>query len=114
MPQVARAVLVCTTTPQAAGASLLSDRVPGAWEALWDAGPESPSDYIRAVVARGLAVEQWWAKSQAGTLLNSGGARPCVCVVAPCVEWWLSDTQCGREGVQSDAGAVMENGSQSR
>lgn len=35
-------------------------------------GPASPTDYVRAVVSRALAVEQWWAQSQAGTLLTSG------------------------------------------
>ena len=42
------------------------------WDALWDEGPASPSDYIRAVVSRGLAIEQWWSKCSAGNLLNSG------------------------------------------
>ncbi len=50
---------------------LLADDIPAAWDALWE-GPASPSDYVRAVVSRAVAIESWWAKSQAGNLLTSG------------------------------------------
>jgi hypothetical protein len=57
---------------QSAGGALLADTIPATWSALWE-GPASPADYIRAVVARGLAIEGWWGHTSAGTLLTSGG-----------------------------------------
>ncbi len=58
---------------QSRGLQLLADTIPSAWDNLWE-GPASPSDYIRAVVSRAVAIEAWWSKSQAGNLLNSGAA----------------------------------------
>jgi dynein heavy chain 2 len=55
----------------AAGAALLSDAVPSAWDSLWE-GPAAPADYLRAVVAKAAAIEHWWTNSQAGQLLTSG------------------------------------------
>jgi hypothetical protein len=36
-------------------------------------GPSSPADFIRAVVRKGNAMKEWFAKSQSGSLLKSGG-----------------------------------------
>lgn len=37
----------------------MADTVPASWEALWE-GPESPMDFVRAVVAKASAIESWW------------------------------------------------------
>jgi dynein heavy chain 2 len=55
---------------QAVGAALIREEVPGIWDSMWE-GPESPLVYCRAVVARAVAVEQWFAKAQQGQLLSS-------------------------------------------
>lgn len=60
-----------SSSVQKLGASLLTDQVPGPWDSAWE-GPESPNDYCRAVVARAVAVEQWWSACKAGSLLTSG------------------------------------------
>ncbi|KAJ9505746.1 hypothetical protein QJQ45_029247, partial [Haematococcus lacustris] len=56
---------------QKEGGALLADTVPGSWDALWE-GPASPTDFVRAVVSRALAIEQWWSKCVSGSLLSSG------------------------------------------
>lgn len=67
-PPVPAAACSCSPCPaflQAAGLQLLADCVPAAWDALWE-GPVFPADYVRTVVARAIAIEAWWAKSQVG------------------------------------------------
>ena len=55
--------------------SLLSPlQMPGPWDSTCE-GPESPTDYCRAVVARAAAVEQWWSACEAGSLLTAGEGR---------------------------------------
>jgi len=70
--KVLRGQATLSSTVKASGQQLLVDEVPSSWEALWAEGPTAPSDFIRSVVRRGLAIEDWWAKVQAGSLLNSG------------------------------------------
>nr|BCL66104.1 cytoplasmic dynein 1b heavy chain [Volvox africanus] len=64
---------------QVSGSALLSDTVPGTWDAAWE-GPEAPMDYCRAVVAKALAIEGHWQRCQqpggGGLLDGSCGAGP--------------------------------------
>lgn len=64
---------------QASGSSLLTDIVPGTWDAAWE-GPEAPMDYCRAVVSKALAIEGHWQRCQqpggGGLLDGSNGAGP--------------------------------------
>ena len=55
---------------QAVGSALIREEIPGIWDSLWE-GPESPLVYCRSVVARAVAIEQWFAKAQQGQLLSS-------------------------------------------
>ncbi|KXZ45909.1 DHC7 protein [Gonium pectorale] len=68
-----------SSSVQANGAALLTDTVPGAWDAAWE-GPEAPMDYCRAVVAKALAIENHWQRCTqpggGGLLDGSGGAGP--------------------------------------
>nr|ADI46936.1 DHC1bm [Volvox carteri f. nagariensis] len=61
------------------GTALLSDTIPGAWDAAWE-GPEAPMDYCRTVVAKALAIEGHWQRCQqpggGGLLDGSSGAGP--------------------------------------
>ncbi len=58
---------------QSAGAALLTDTIPGSWDAAWE-GPEAPMDYCRAVVAKALAIEGHWQKCQSPNGLLEGSA----------------------------------------
>lgn len=75
LARVLRGSDALTPLVQAAGAALMRDEVPPAWDGLWE-GPEAPMDYCRAAVSRAAAVESWMAKAASGQLLPPGGAGP--------------------------------------
>ena len=51
--------------------SLLRHEVPAQWCSLWD-GPADPFQYLRALVAKTMAVGLWSEKQAKGVLLNDG------------------------------------------
>eukprot|EP00798_Chlamydomonas_sp_ICE-L_P023166 gene23167-30374_t len=69
--RVLRGQETLTSTVQGIGGSLMQDMIPGVWDKIWE-GPESCSDYCRAVVYRSLAIEDWVKKTASGSLLSSG------------------------------------------
>ena len=66
-------------------------QVPGPWDSTWE-GPESPTDYCRAVVACAAAVKQWRSACKAGSLLTTG-------------EWGRKRSW--REHVEAFVGAIL-------
>ena len=50
--------------------SLLKNTVPQSWEKMWE-GPENPSNWIRTINRKGLALLNWISRVQKGNLLNT-------------------------------------------
>jgi dynein heavy chain 2 len=75
LSRVLRGADALSPAVQSAGAALMLDEVPSAWDALWE-GPEAPLDYCRAVVSRAAAIESWLGKASSGQLLPPGGQGP--------------------------------------
>jgi hypothetical protein len=65
-----------TLSPQAQARCLLTNTLPPAWEAAWDAGPDTPLEFCRAALARATALELTWRPrcSAPGGLLGGSGA----------------------------------------
>lgn len=49
--------------------SLLKNMVPPAWEKGWE-GPENPSNWIRTINRKGLALAGWFTKAQSNSVLR--------------------------------------------
>jgi Dynein heavy chain C-terminal domain len=62
-----------TSSLQAAAAELLAGRVPGAWQAVWQAGPVTPGAFLRSAMRRAAALEGWAAAAAAAAGPGGGG-----------------------------------------
>ena len=60
-----------TPTVQNLAVSLMHQEVGSAWSSKWDAGPDDPVHWLKAVVQKTLALGKWLEKAENGSLLNS-------------------------------------------
>lgn len=72
--RVLRGSMVVTDDVERLVVCLLHDRTPASWLDLWP-GPERPTTYLRSLVARTRACDQWRRRSASGSLL-SGSEKP--------------------------------------
>ncbi|XP_074649972.1 cytoplasmic dynein 2 heavy chain 1-like [Tubulanus polymorphus] len=69
LSKVIRGTQLLTKDVQNLAAALLSQETPISWLNRWD-GPEDPMHYLRSLIARAMASQQWVEKAERGTLLN--------------------------------------------
>lgn len=69
--RVAQGTDLLTPAIQTTATALLGNTVPAAWQELWE-GPERPQGWLRAVVARKVALARWVGAAQQGSLLGEG------------------------------------------
>ncbi|XP_066286377.1 cytoplasmic dynein 2 heavy chain 1-like isoform X1 [Branchiostoma lanceolatum] len=69
LSRVIRGTSLLTSDVQTLAKSLLRQETPGGWQSLWE-GPEDPMQYLRALVARAMAIQGWAERAEAGTLLR--------------------------------------------
>ncbi|RDD40688.1 Cytoplasmic dynein 2 heavy chain 1 [Trichoplax sp. H2] len=67
--KVIRGNALLTTAITALAGALLKNEVPSSWSNKWD-GPEDPMQWLRALVAKTLALGTWVQKSESGSLLS--------------------------------------------
>ncbi|XP_035681617.1 cytoplasmic dynein 2 heavy chain 1-like [Branchiostoma floridae] len=69
LSRVIRGTSLLTSDVQTLAKSLLRQETPGGWQSMWE-GPEDPMQYLRALVARAMAIQGWAERAEAGTLLR--------------------------------------------
>jgi dynein heavy chain 2 len=51
-----------TPTIENEATALLKSTVPASWEKEWDYGPENPSNWLRMIIRKGLALVSWFGR----------------------------------------------------
>uniref|UniRef100_A0AAY5E9K0 Cytoplasmic dynein 2 heavy chain 1 n=1 Tax=Electrophorus electricus TaxID=8005 RepID=A0AAY5E9K0_ELEEL len=69
LSKVIRGTCLLTADVHKLATALLNQECPLSWQNKWE-GPEDPMQYLRAVVARALAVQSWVERVERNTLLN--------------------------------------------
>ncbi|KAG2456324.1 DYHC2 protein, partial [Polypterus senegalus] len=69
LSKVIRGTSLLTLEVQTLATALLNQECPINWQNKWE-GPEDPMQYLRAVVARALAIQSWVEKAEKQTLLS--------------------------------------------
>ncbi|XP_028817493.1 cytoplasmic dynein 2 heavy chain 1 isoform X3 [Denticeps clupeoides] len=69
LSKVIRGTSLLTADVHKLASALLSQECPLSWQNKWE-GPEDPMQYLRAVVARALAIQGWVEKAERHGLLN--------------------------------------------
>ena len=55
---------------QSLGISLMHHETPSSWVKLWDSGPEDPVQWLKAVMQKTTALENWLEKVQSNSLFS--------------------------------------------
>ncbi|XP_043928516.1 cytoplasmic dynein 2 heavy chain 1 isoform X1 [Protopterus annectens] len=69
LSKVIRGTSLLTSEVQKLASALLDQECPLSWQSKWD-GPEDPMQYLRGLVARALAIQNWVEKAEKQTLLS--------------------------------------------
>ncbi|XP_051782842.1 cytoplasmic dynein 2 heavy chain 1 isoform X2 [Erpetoichthys calabaricus] len=69
LSKVIRGTSLLTLEVQTLATALLNQECPMNWQNKWE-GPEDPMQYLRAVVARAIAIQSWVEKAEKQTLLS--------------------------------------------
>ncbi|XP_053164065.1 cytoplasmic dynein 2 heavy chain 1 isoform X1 [Hemicordylus capensis] len=69
LSKVIRGTSLLSSEVQKLASALLNQKCPLIWQSKWE-GPEDPLQYLRAVVARALAIQNWVSKAEKQTLLS--------------------------------------------
>ncbi|KAG7470921.1 hypothetical protein MATL_G00119020 [Megalops atlanticus] len=69
LSKVIRGTCLLTTEVHKLATALLNQECPLSWQNKWE-GPEDPMQYLRAVVARALAIQSWVEKAERQSLLS--------------------------------------------
>ncbi|KAJ6654772.1 hypothetical protein lerEdw1_006558 [Lerista edwardsae] len=69
LSKVIRGTSLLSSEVQKLASALLNQKCPLTWQSKWE-GPEDPLQYLRAVVARALAIQNWVGKAEKQTLLS--------------------------------------------
>uniref|UniRef100_W5MJK1 Cytoplasmic dynein 2 heavy chain 1 n=1 Tax=Lepisosteus oculatus TaxID=7918 RepID=W5MJK1_LEPOC len=69
LSKVIRGTSLLTSEVQKLATALLNQECPQSWQSKWE-GPEDPMQYLRAVVARALAIQSWVEKAGRQSLLS--------------------------------------------
>ncbi|XP_013915709.1 PREDICTED: cytoplasmic dynein 2 heavy chain 1 [Thamnophis sirtalis] len=68
LSKVIRGTSLLSSEVQKLASALLNQKCPLTWQSKWE-GPEDPLQYLRAVVARAHAIQNWVSKAEKQTLL---------------------------------------------
>uniref|UniRef100_A0ABM5FWF4 Cytoplasmic dynein 2 heavy chain 1 n=2 Tax=Agamidae TaxID=81953 RepID=A0ABM5FWF4_9SAUR len=69
LSKVIRGASLLSSEVQKLASALLNQKCPLTWQSKWE-GPEDPLQYLRAVVARAHAIQNWVSKAEKQTLLS--------------------------------------------
>ncbi|XP_073518216.1 cytoplasmic dynein 2 heavy chain 1 isoform X2 [Phyllobates terribilis] len=69
LSKVIRGTSLLTSDVQKLASALLEQKCPLAWQIKWE-GPEDPLQYLRGLVSRALAIQNWVEKAEKQTLLS--------------------------------------------
>ncbi|XP_032878557.1 cytoplasmic dynein 2 heavy chain 1 isoform X2 [Amblyraja radiata] len=69
MSKVIRGTSLLTSSVQKLATALMNQECPLSWQNKWE-GPEDPMQYLRGLVARALAIQQWVEKAENQLLLS--------------------------------------------
>ncbi|MFT7803200.1 cytoplasmic dynein 2 heavy chain 1 [Arapaima gigas] len=69
LSKVIRGTSLLTTDVQKLGLALLNQECPQSWQDKWE-GPDDPVQYLRAVVARAVAIQGWVERAERNTLTS--------------------------------------------
>uniref|UniRef100_A0A8C5PP60 Cytoplasmic dynein 2 heavy chain 1 n=1 Tax=Leptobrachium leishanense TaxID=445787 RepID=A0A8C5PP60_9ANUR len=69
LSKVIRGTSLLTSDVQKLASALLDQKCPQAWQSKWE-GPEDPLQYLRGLVARTVAIQNWVEKSEKQALLS--------------------------------------------
>ncbi|XP_077984893.1 cytoplasmic dynein 2 heavy chain 1-like [Glandiceps talaboti] len=69
LSKVIRGTMLLNSDVQGMATSLLKQETPMSWLSRWD-GPEDPIQYLRALVARTMAIQNWVEKAEHRTILS--------------------------------------------
>ncbi|XP_078258653.1 cytoplasmic dynein 2 heavy chain 1 isoform X2 [Rhinoraja longicauda] len=69
MSKVIRGTSLLTSSVQKLATALMNQECPLSWQNKWE-GPEDPLQYLRGLVARALAIQQWVEKAENQLLLS--------------------------------------------
>ncbi|MBZ3869929.1 Cytoplasmic dynein 2 heavy chain 1 [Sciurus carolinensis] len=69
LSKVIRGTTLLSTEVQKLASALLNQKCPLTWQNKWE-GPEDPLQYLRGLVARALAIQNWVDKAEKQTLLS--------------------------------------------
>ncbi|XP_069615312.1 cytoplasmic dynein 2 heavy chain 1 [Ranitomeya imitator] len=69
LSKVIRGTSLLTSDVQKLASTLLEQKCPLAWQSKWE-GPEDPLQYLRGLVSRAVAIQNWVEKAEKQTLLS--------------------------------------------
>ncbi|XP_077154626.1 cytoplasmic dynein 2 heavy chain 1 isoform X5 [Ranitomeya variabilis] len=69
LSKVIRGTSLLTSDVQKLASALLEQKCPLAWQSKWE-GPEDPLQYLRGLVSRAVAIQNWVEKAEKQTLLS--------------------------------------------
>ncbi|XP_069747277.1 cytoplasmic dynein 2 heavy chain 1 isoform X4 [Narcine bancroftii] len=69
MSKVIRGATLLTSSVQKLATALMNQECPLSWQSKWE-GPEDPMQYLRGLVTRALAIQQWVEKAEKQSLLS--------------------------------------------
>ncbi|XP_038236236.1 cytoplasmic dynein 2 heavy chain 1 isoform X1 [Dermochelys coriacea] len=69
LSKVIRGTSLLSSGVQSLASALLNQKCPLTWQSKWE-GPEDPLQYLRGLVARALAIQNWVDKAEKKTLLS--------------------------------------------
>lgn len=69
LSKVIRGTILLTSDVQKLANSLLLQETPLKWQAVWE-GPDDPTQYMRTIVAKAMALQGWVSKAESGRILK--------------------------------------------
>ena len=71
LAKVIKGTQLLTNDVEALAVAIMRQQVPADWSRRWDAGPEDPVQWLKALMSKALALGSWAEKADSGRLLSS-------------------------------------------